>query len=236
MFFSGIPLIIIIIICVVMLFSYLLRRISNQQVRFKSSQKIYFKLGLYGTFLLISMILVLLIPMKSDLTKNRHFNHQNIPNLQNMAYNGELTDHAKNFLVYQQEFPYQDDLLNIRSMISGNHWFRINVLAEEKREEDSIVEVFLYQTPSFFDEADITTDIEPYQIEMHANTLAITAKNNNLSYAYFKTEFPFSQFEENRQPMFEEELHAGEQLVYLRVPKNMKIYTNDEQTYFQYVQ
>lgn len=232
MFFDGIPLIMIIIICLTILFSYILLRVSIKQKLIEHRQTIYLKLGLYFLVLLISMILVLMIPIERE---NKHFHSENIPSLHAMVYEGKLHDSVKKFLIYQTEFPYREEHINIRSTISGSHYFTIDVLVEEKSEEDPTIEVFLYQTPSVFAGVDITEDIEPYKIDLHANTLAITAKDNRLSYAFFKTEFPFSQFEKNRQPMFEEDLHAGEQLVYLRIPKNVKVYVNDERTNFHYV-
>lgn len=226
----GIPLIILTIIFLMIGLAYLLSQNKRKQKKFKRKRTPYFKLMLYIIVLLISMVFVLIIPVEQE----RAFEAENLPNLHAMAYEGKLNDRAKDFLVYQKEIPFEDNQLNIRSALSGYNVFDIYVLVEEKDVEDSLVEAFLYQTPTVFDGIDVTKEIEPYQIELTSNALSITAQDNHLSYAIFKTEFPFSQFEENRVPMFEEELIAGEHLVFLRIPQSIQIH-EDEQINLHYV-
>jgi len=228
LFGAGIPLVLIIIFCLLAIFAYFLFRTTGKQKYNKSNQGIYFKIGLYICVLIISLGIVLLFPMEQEIVETNDYDLKSIPSLHAMAHHEKLQDSAQEFLVYQQEFPFQENLLNIRSVINDSRWFTIYVFIEEKSNDDSTIEVSLYQTPTIYDEIDITSYIKPYQIKLDANVLAIKAKENSLSYAVFRTEFPFGQFEKDRQPMFEEEIHAGEQLVYLRIPKNVQIYADEE--------
>ena len=121
LFSAGIPFIIIIIICLAILFSYILFRTSDKQ-RTRSNQSIYFKLGLYVIILLVSMGLVLFIPIEHDLEGIKNYQTNDIPSLYGMAHQGELHDSANDFLVYQKEFEYKGQQLNIHPVFSEHQW------------------------------------------------------------------------------------------------------------------
>src|SRR5690625_2930323 len=218
---AGIPIVVIMLICLAVLFSYILSQVSGRRSRAGKGLSSYMRIGIYVVVLLFAMGLSLIIPPKVETKEVETNGVYNIPSLHQMAYEGQLDDSVHDYLVYKKEFdfPFEKKQLNIQSIISSFHYFTIFVLIEEKDEEDDVIEARLYQTPSYFNGINITEDIKPYETELHANTLTITAHENSLSYAYFKTEFPMSQFQKNRVPMFEEEIYSGEQLVYLRIPK-----------------
>lgn len=217
----------IIIICLLGLFSYLFLRTRGRHRRTRTNKAIYMKLGLYALALLVSMGLVLAIPYENDVGENT-VDTNNIPNLHTLANDKWDNDLVKSYIADQKRFQYEDDILDIHQVMLGSSWFSIYVLVEEKDEADSTIEATVYQTPSIFDGVDITHDIDPLQMELQASRLTITAEDNELTYAYFKSEFPFSRFEKNRQPMFEEEMIKSKQVVYLRIPKNLQIRADED--------
>lgn len=234
---EGLPIVILMLIGLIVLSVYVLRKATRAQTRPQQSKKVYRKLGLYGLTLVVFYVIHFFIPFQSSSGEGEMVTIDFL-HVHEMVQEGKWEASMEEFLVYEEAFTLTDpgQELFIQSVISDHHNFDVLMLVEEMEMEEERVEARLYHTPSSFDGVDVTEALQPYEIEMHTNTLVIKATRDQLHVASFQHEFPFKQFQKEPKQLFSEEGITGEQIVYLRVPQGLKIVTDDEWTDLYYIQ
>lgn len=196
-------------------------QLGSRRNKYIHRKNVYWMLGGYVVVLLISTVLFLSIPIQP----NTHFaaeTDHGYPYLESIT-SQELLDKASNFIVNEKQFSYEKDYLNIHLNTSEDRYHHFRVLVERKNENDQMIEAVIYQTPTFINDWNITEYIEPIDVDVSLSALLIDNIWKGFSYASFKPEFPFSQFDEDRQPMFEGNIRYGQELLFLRIPKDVDI-------------
>lgn len=219
---SLLPIIIMLILIGLIVFS--INRVVSRRNKYINSKRIYWMLGGYVVVLLISTILSFTIPTNQDIVFfGGYFDLDFHPNLEHITSQSSL-DEASVYIVNKSEFSYEKDELNIQLNASDDQYYDVyQILVEKKDKADQVIEAVVYQTPTFINHWKITEYLDPIQVDLTLSTLLIDNIWTEFSYASFKTEFPFRQFEEERQLWFEEDMVYGQQLLFLRVPKDVEI-------------
>lgn len=218
----------IIVLVFVGLMAFSINRVGSRRNKYINRKSITWLLGGYAVVLIISTILFFLVPIQpktnfaeeADLRHSHHFEY---------ITSQDMLDEVSDFIVNEKEFPYDKDYLNIQLNVndSNDRHYHLKILVERKNEADQMIEAVIYQTPTFINDWNITEHIDPLQVDVTLSTLLIDNILKEFSYASFKTEFPFSQFEEDDQSFFGEVIVQGEELLFLRIPKDVELIEKD---------
>lgn len=212
----------IVVLGLIGLVVFSINRIAGKRNKYVSSKRIYLMLGSYVVVLLVATALSFKIPVHQDMVFHYFIDLDINPHVEHITSKSSL--HAASpYIFNEKEFLYENDELIIRLNASNDRYNDVRVLVERKASADQLVEATIYQTPTFINHLNITEYIEPMTVNISLNELYIDRIWTDFSYASFKTEFPFRQFENERQLWFEEEIVFGQQLLLLRVPKNVKL-------------
>lgn len=217
---SLLPIIIMLVLIGLIVFS--INRVVSRRNKYINSKRIYWMLGGYVVVLLVATALFFRIPIDQDISFEGHIDLNISPNLEHIT-SQYLLDDAITYIVNEKEFPYEENELNIQVDTSNGRYNSMRILVERKDEADQMIEATVYQTPTFINHLNITEYINPIQVDLTLSALLIDGIWTELSYASFRTGFPFRQFKENRLLWFDEDLIYGQQLLFLRVPKNVEI-------------
>lgn len=219
---------------------FLTKRNGKRKKTYLSSKKIRWMLVVYVVILLISVGLFFLIPNEEDAVKGEKISNPGISyRLTEAIYNGHVANIDEKFIAKQWNFSFKQNELTIEAI--ENDINGISIIVERK--DVNSIEVNFYQTPTFIKGMDITDQIKSPHIELSSKTLTITKpKHNELNFTSFKQEFTMSQFQgEDLQDndvvwLGEKSYIRGEQLLYIRVPKDLKIQVGDDYTGIDYLE
>src|SRR5690625_4610314 len=217
---SLLPIIIMLVLIGLVVFS--INRVVSRRNKYINRKRIYWMLGVYVVVLLVTTALFFRIPTDQDIFFEGYIDLNTSPNLDHIT-SQYLLDEASAYIVSEKEFRYEKDELNIQVNTSNGRYDSMRILVERKDEADQMVEATVYQTPTFINHLNISEYIDPIQVDLTLSTLLIDGIWTELSYASFRTGFPFRQFEENRQLWFDEDMIYGQQLLFLRVPQDVEI-------------
>lgn len=218
----------IIVIALVGLVGYSINRVGIKGNKYINSKRMYWLLGGYVIFLLLATALFFTIPIHSNTNQVEEIDFGNSFSLEYMIPE-ELLDGASAYIVSEDEFPYEKGELILQLINTDDEYYGVyQVLVEKKELADQIIEVVVYQTPTYINGWDITEYIDPIQVDLSSNALLINSVRREFSYASFKTEFPFTQFEEDHEPWFTESIVTGQQLLFLRVPKDLELISDED--------
>lgn len=214
----------IIIIGLIGLIAISINRVGSGRNKYINSKSITWLLGGYVVVLIISTVLFFQIPSQPKTNFAEEIDRGHSTNLEYMI-SQDMLDEVSDFIVNEKEIPYEKDYLNIQLNLndSNDRHHNIKILVERKNEADQLIEAVIYQTPTFINDWNITEYIDPLQVDVTLSALLIDNIWKEFSYASFKKEFPFSQFEEDRQSMFGEIIVYGEELLFLRIPKDVEL-------------
>ena len=119
--------------------------------------------------------------------------------------------------------------------ITGSHPDRgLNVLVERKDENDGLIEATHYFTGTILEMIDVSAQVRPVEIALTENTLIITEPEQyEIEVIRFSQDFMAAQIlgdgAARRQFLFDA---IGNQLLYLRVPKNVQVEASKYQLQF----
>lgn len=219
------PFIIVIVLVGLVVFS--INRVGIRRNKYISNKRMYWLLGGYVIVLMVSIALFFTIPIHPNTNFAEEIDLGHSSNLEHITSKDQL-DEASDFIVNEKELPYEKDYLNIQLNISNDQYYNFRILVERKNEADQMIEAVIYQAPTFINDWDITEYIDPIEVDMSLSALLIDNIWTEFSYTSFKTEFPFSQFEEDRQLWFEENVVYGQELLFLRIPKDVELIEKED--------
>lgn len=205
--------------------------IKMGNAKYNRSKRIYWILGGYVLLLLLSVGVYLFIPVQEEEVKP---DTEGVPSLYDIAYEGAPVDIASKYKVKQWEFDYENDQLSLSNRGDDQNTIPVRV---DRKENDGKIEATYYQTPTFRFGMDMTKYIHPVGVSMEADNLFVDLPDSTrLEFNGYKKEFPMKQFteegfwESDNWMEYGDRIY-GEQFLYLRVPKNIKINANGDMNF-----
>lgn len=195
---------------------------------YNRTKQIYWVLGIYILLLFLSLGLYLLIPVSQQVEK---VEMEDVPSLYDIAYDEASIDIASNYKVKHWEFKSTNDQITLRYRGNEENTIPIRI---DRNENDGKIEATYYQTPTYVAGIDTTPYINPVRVNMESNVLFIDLPDSvSLEFTSFKKEFPMKQlsdegFWENDDWMEDAGETHGEQLLYLRIPENIKVNADED--------
>lgn len=231
---------ILFILLVIMLFIiFLFRGSKGLSINFLQGRKAYMLLGSYIAILLIAVGLFLLnpFPTKPILSKeadpDKVFSSHLI--LNDVVFEGKSIYAFDDYIENKWEFEFKEDQFSVK-MQSDESYMPIAI--DEKEVDDGIIEVTSYRTPTIVAGMDVTDQIDAVSVTFSSDALQIMVGYNKLSFVTFEQEFTSKQFTSNPTILSEDdyrEIHIGEDLLYIRIPKDVKVEEPDN-LYLEYVE
>lgn len=219
MIFSLLPIILIILLVVFAIF--LTKRNSKKKKKYLSGQKIRVMFGAYFVVLLISVVLVYLIPNEAEPEVNEPTANRSI--LHNKVLNGNASIIDRDRIAKQWHFDYEEAELMMKAINNDVHGLSIYI--GKKKENDGMIDVLLYQTPTYVQGIDVTDQVKAPLIDLSSGTLGIgKPEQQQLTFTSFSQAFPLSQFTGEDWIGMGGRSTRGEHLLYIRVPRDLNIH------------
>lgn len=219
------PFVIILVLIGLVVFS--INRVASRRTKYVNSKKVYWLLGGYVVVLTFSTALFFTIPIHPNTNFEKNMELEQNHNLE-LITSQDLLDEASGYMISKKEISYEKNELDLQVNSYSDQHASIQILVDKKDETDQIIEATVYQTPTYINDWNITEYMDPIQVDLSLDTLLIDGIETEFSYVSFKTEFPFTQFEANRQKWFEENVIYGQQLLLLRIPKDVELIAKED--------
>ncbi len=118
-------------------------------------------------------------------------------------------------------FPITVNTLKLTASADWNYWVQV----ERKDTNDGKVEVSSYVTPHYTDIVNFTQVVEPPQISLTNDVLAVKAKEQRFNFSVWTSNFTIQQFNPRDPGWYRPMTYAalGGQAILLRVPKDLEI-------------
>ncbi|WP_404450964.1 hypothetical protein LG329_11520 [Virgibacillus necropolis] len=221
-FFTILPIIILAIIFGFVVF--ITNRNAKKKRMFISGRKIQWIFGAYFAVLLISVGLFFMIPTEANSTTNMEVNETNSLSIYVDFSNGNVSRINSNFIDKQWSFEYEGDKLSMK-VFDNNISTKTAIFVGGKSNESNTIDATYYQTPTYVGGIDVTNQIKPPGVNLTSETLTIDSpERTEFHFNMFKQEFPVNQFiGEEHDVESSRSIIRGEQILYIRIPKDIKL-------------
>lgn len=197
----------------------------------------------YATILLISSLIVIIFIPKSEPINSGVLNKGQLPDLWYSSIEGDISKIDSKYKKQEWDFDLVDDSLSIQTdNEDGEYYNNLPIHIEKTEELDKKIEVTYYLTLFTDDgQVNLTKYISSPEPRLSNDNLIIKDKEEGKGkVAGIKREFPITQFmksKKNDLKLDDEEWYFlnGEELLYIRVPDNIKLEFDEEQD-IQYIE
>lgn len=240
---------------VLLLIIFLFKGSKRFSTNFLNDRKAYMLLGGYIVILLIAVVLFFLDPFPAKSTFDKEVDMDKMMRsyaiLNDVVYDGKSIDIFDDYIENKWEFEFKENQFSIQQENDSYMY----IIIDEKEEDDGIIEVTTYRTPTIVEGIDITDQLDPVGVTFSSNTLQIMPAYNRFKFVTFEQEFTSKQFSPHEselsegdfwgmdgaegydmeQSYYDRTVHSGEDLLYIRIPKGIKVNESDE-LYLEYVE
>jgi len=186
----------------------------------------------YISFNILSVIFYCTIPNENFVQSKSSVASNQFENMQNEIKNNpqlltlRISDDKYNFKNYT--FDYEGKDLEI-SIAKDDHQIFIN----RKATDDNKIEVYWYPGPIEVNGIDFTSVLKEPNIKLNQSKLNINYEKQKYSFTQFSKDITINQFYEKKDNEINNgSTGFGSSLLYIRIPKNLKILENED---FQYL-
>lgn len=215
---------ILIILCILGITVGALRRNKKKKRTYLSNNKIMGLLGVYIAILLLSAVLCVFIPSEKSSffvePSEKKVSHAH-GNIYTKAINGKTEEIDPSYIVNHWEKNYHLKQLNL--VPKNGEFLDTSIIIERTPANDHKIEGTYYQTKSMSSGVNVTDRIPIPLLEWSKNTLILSQIKKKIKLAMFKPALPISQFKKETSINEDHGQTFGTQLLYLRVPKDIKI-------------
>ncbi|WP_243292268.1 hypothetical protein [Bacillus sp. FJAT-47783] len=140
--------------------------------------------------------------------------------------NQKRMDLHKRYLKEKIDVPYNEDKLSI---VVQNVDGTIPIFVERKESDERTISAYVYETKTLIDNIDISKQMKPIHVSLLEDELTIQFPNQSTyNFAQFRNEFTITQFTNNLY--FHRDIEFAAQLVYLQIPRDIEILSDDNMT------
>ena len=101
----------------------------------------------------------------------------------------------------------------------------ISIFVERQINDDAAIEAFTYHTGLMIGGIDFSDELIPLKLELEDNRLNIIPIAQNIRLSIMGDSFPIRQF--TGESLFDHSFSTGDQLIYLKIPKDLKLIADD---------
>jgi hypothetical protein len=208
---------------------FLMFKIRN---RFMTLKLTYWLLFIYAVLLLVSTAAAPFVTteVESDKKVKQADHDEMVGDLYTKLGSGLTAEIEPKHLKQENHFDHFDE--NELTISLGSRIGSSQIFVERKEEGDRKVEFYIYGIELLVDEIDFSQQVEPYRVELSGSHLAITPVQQKVTISIASDSFPVRQ--RTGEPFMDHSFSSGGQLLYLRVPENVKVNAG-ENVYLEYV-
>ncbi|WP_338469453.1 hypothetical protein R4Z10_11525 [Niallia sp. XMNu-256] len=224
---STVPFLIIFILVTI---GYLFYKLGKKYITIKVTH------WLLAIYLLILLVATTLVPFMADSTivkgtRDQQDQDEVINQLYAHLQNGEIDSIKDKFLVLEQTFEHRLEApLRILSPLNDHG---ISVFIEQIPENNGKIEAFVFQSAITFNQMDFSEVLENMELEKQKDVLKILVPVNDIHVSILGPSLPVRQL--NQNSIMSHSSSSSEGMIYLRVPENVKI-VSDENVFLNYVE
>lgn len=204
-------------------------------IKDKTNNKLIYRLLAGYLIGLIAITIAYLTIAQPKLTKN--IQYTNTPYLFDLLYAeedtiGELPDE---FIKEEWELPPEVEQLTLRYQNRLDHMMMFDVIVEEHEGKQG--KVVLYETPTTISGIDVSDHVPLNDINVKGELITVTGSDYvEVDFLTIKNEMTLAQFlrDSTQVNLDYFDVHIGEQVLLVKVPKNMKLNANEDQFYLHY--
>lgn len=201
------------------------RRQVKREVIFDRN-KMKWLLGSYISILVIAAIVVNYISIEQSAPQKEDIDFYT------MAIEGKIDQVDPVYIESKDEWEYDKEELYFASAYYG-----VPIVVERKEANDQLIEVVTYRGQFTLAGVDYTEYMNPIRTKLLVDTLTIMEPDyTDLQFAAVIKEFTITQFMDERERMREIGSNHGNELIYIRIPKEMNFIHEDPHGYIQYVE
>lgn len=225
----GIAILPVLIIGAMVGMIFLMFRIRH---RFMSLKFTYWLLFLYAVLLLAATAAAPFVTTVVDAEKKagQGDHHEIVDDLHKKLASGRVAEIDPKYVMkesYYDEFTADTLNIDVGSGIESSQIF-----VETKEENDRKIEFYIYGRELTVDNIDFSEKLEPYRSELAGDTLYITPFQQKITISIASDSFPVRQ--RTGEPFMNHSFSTGGQILYLRVPADVKVKAG-ENVYLEYV-
>src|SRR5699024_10907851 len=129
----------------------------------------------------------------------------------------------------KDEWEYEKEELYFASAYYG-----APIVVERKEANDQLIEIVTYRGQFTLAGVDYTEYMNPIRANVLVDTLTITEPDyTDLQFSAITKEFTITQFMDEHERMRELGSNSGNELIYIRIPKDMNLIQNEQDVYIQ---
>ncbi|AET70148.1 hypothetical protein Desor_4744 [Desulfosporosinus orientis DSM 765] len=209
---------------------FIIAKLGSKVIKLLSWKICALTAGVYIGLLILSYPLLCLLP-DNDFIKSAQQRDETVAatqSLLNALYheppilNEETIAHSKGvFKNSSRSFPFSSHQISLNIQQGpGNH----HIFIKKKETSDGIIDVSTYVTAHYIGNVDFSKQVSPPTIILKDNMMHLIFPNlQTMNYQQINYDFTLSQFKAAGDNGSTMRSHYGEQLVYIRVPKNIEL-------------
>ena len=190
---------------------------------------------LFIIYVAVLVIATAIVPFISDDTMDREVMKQEdidqeINDLFSLLHQGEINQIQEDYLLQSNHFEnYEHPTLTISSQTD----YGPEIFVERKTDNDGSIESFTYANGLLIGGINFSNKRKPISLEMVEDTLTIKPISQEIRVSILSSSFPIRQF--TGESMLDHSFSTGNQVIYLKVPGDLKIIA-EEQVNLVYVE
>jgi len=192
----------------------------NAKRKFVTLKVTHWLLIIYVGVLLLSMIAANIMKNQTPISVERFSKEEILRNYGEFTEalnNGEIEQLKANHLLKLSSFEYDQPMLDVLSTGIG----AVTIYVERKDIDDGTIEAYAFQSGLYINGLDFSEKMVPPNFSLYSNKFEVIIPHENIDVSIIKNEFTVTQFF-GGGVMFEG-LDQGDYVVYLQVPKSLKV-------------
>lgn len=216
----------IILVIVIIFLAIFMKRTLNRRGKYVYSHRVRWIFGGYLAILLICAGMDMVLPIKGrtdmKMVHTEDLEKESLA-LYNDALAGRIDQVDHSFIAKKWSFDFHERKLNLE--VVNDQFLDIQILVERKKTNDDKVEAVFYKTRSSVNDMDTTKLINPPQIKLEGNGIALMSPNKSkIDFSRFQNVFTVTQFTGGDSLYSHHtDFFQGQKLLYLRIPKDLQL-------------
>ncbi|MFD2442462.1 hypothetical protein ACFSO7_00380 [Bacillus sp. CGMCC 1.16607] len=187
------------------------------RIKFVTVKVTHWILFIYVGLLMLSVVVAPLLP--GTVLSHDRIREENQYPIYDFLLEGKLDEIDSKSIVQKQGFEYENKVLTI----TLNKEAGTNIFVERKTTDDGKIDAFVLSEGLLVNDLDFTDKVLPIQFSLTDQTLAIHyPKQQKIDITLINREFVIKQFK-GESIRNDRVSGFGEQKIYLRIPKNLKL-------------
>lgn len=217
---TGIFQIILILLLMLIIFAFLRKKGGTKRGKYVNTKRTYWFFTSYVAVLIVSAILFYALPAKENAVGGRvqsETANKEIDKVYNAAQDGRIEEINSKYKKQQWEFPYKESRLHLDGNVDPA------IVIERKQSSDGSIDAVFFATNFVVGGFEMSNRTPAINVELQGDTLMIDNPGPlQINLGIYSKEFPIRQFT-GEQFIEEDSIVSPMQVIYLRVPKDLKI-------------